>query len=161
MACGVKLNQLEARGVYGINTNTNPVVAFGVYGETRSSGVGIGVYGYASNLPGPTLGVQGESASVNGTGVYGKAQRTGVHGISDSTSNNSSGVLGEASATSGKTYGIYWHIRLKILAMVCMALHPRPARWELPLLQAVPLKVFGVGLIHPLEQVFMELHSLA
>jgi hypothetical protein len=68
--------------------------AFAVYGTNTGTG-GVAVRGSAAGI-GATRGVQGDTASPSGTGVY---------GIATATAGTTYGVLGEASSPTG--YGVY------------------------------------------------------
>ncbi len=70
---------------------------------------GTGVYGYATATSGATDGVWGKSDSPDGTGVWGLATATSgtTYGVfGESRSTSGRGVVGIASAGSGTTYGV-------------------------------------------------------
>ena len=99
------------KGVWGYASGLTGTT-YGVYGRSDST-AGTGVDGYAAATSGTTYGVYGQSDSTGvGVGVYGYASANtssgstyGVKGVSNS--NNGQGVSGVAYAASGTTYGVF------------------------------------------------------
>ena len=91
-------------GIIGYSAASSGVY-YGVQGQSLSSG-GIGIYGLS-----PNEGVRGTTTDTSGgKGVFGYSSATtnlnyGVHGQTDS--NAGRGVYGSAGATSGYNYGVY------------------------------------------------------
>ncbi|MGH9803383.1 MAG: hypothetical protein ACRD82_23720, partial [Blastocatellia bacterium] len=82
---------------------------FGVTGQTASPD-GTGVFGYATSATGLNIGMGGRSDSTSGTGVYGHAfSTTGAnYGVEGhSRSNAGIGVFGRAQSSIGLTYGVF------------------------------------------------------
>lgn len=82
-----------------------------IRGENASTAsLSAGLYGASTSPISVTLGVYGESASVNGCGVRGEAtSATGVNygGWFKTPSTSGIGLFGDAGAASGATYGVW------------------------------------------------------
>ena len=92
------------------HTSTFGGFYYGVYGVTRTTQIGMGVYGYAAATIGNAEGVRGEANSPDGVGVAGyhdvsSGDGTGVYG--STYSSIGFGVNGAATATTGSGYGVY------------------------------------------------------
>lgn len=96
---------IDSTGIRGISTSPSNYT-MGVWGQSDSLN-GIGVFGWATNNGNQTnMGVYGRSNSTNGIGVYGIAQATsgsGKAGVYGFSPNSGSGVYG-----TGPT-GVYAH----------------------------------------------------
>lgn len=108
----------NGRGVYGEATDSSAVNYGGYFVSNSPTGFGayceapwIALFARATATTGTIVyGVHAESASVEGSGVYGEASaisgvNNGVRGQSASTSGR--GVLGVATASTGATYGAW------------------------------------------------------
>jgi trimeric autotransporter adhesin len=74
----------KTAGLFGFN-DQNVGEGFGILGNTSSSIGGAGIYGLASSTTGPVVGVDGETNSSDGAGVFGvAAEATGVEGQTQS-----------------------------------------------------------------------------
>lgn len=95
-------------GVYGVGGDSSSQ-SIGVHGETDSMNQGIGVFGEASSSFGGAIGVYGESANYNGVGVSALASGDGsAIGIKgESTAEVGKGVWGMASSSTGGNIGVY------------------------------------------------------
>ena len=86
--------------IYGLYTG-NQGSKYGVYGRTDSSAATRGVFGFASNGNGFTIGVQGRSNSTSGTGVEGFAFASsglnyGIRGVTNSPDGYAGYFIGRA-----------------------------------------------------------------
>ncbi len=112
------------QGVCGIATNSGNVTNYGGYFVSYGkSGIGVkaevwgdsatGLYGLASSGSGTTYGVKGESASPDGTGVYGTNISTGNYGylggpssaVYGYSSDSNAGCFETAAADGKAVYG--------------------------------------------------------
>ena len=95
-------------GVYGVGGDFSSQ-SIGVHGETDSMNQGIGVFGEASSSFCGAIGVYVESANYNGVGVSALASGNGsAIGIrGESTAEVGKGVWGMASSSTGGNIGVY------------------------------------------------------
>jgi len=94
----------DAAGLYGRSEDASNKATIGIFGETNSTGAGMGMFGRAGAATGQTIGVLGEShsADAGAAGIIGVNKNTGaaagvfgVHGKVSAANATNSGVRGD------------------------------------------------------------------
>ena len=112
--------QVIGNAVYALTAKSTHIIGgYGLYATMDGDTSGAGVFGRATSSSGEVHGVWGESNSIGGYGVYGKAPIIGVYGEASQTSGYpygvygkssaslGAGVRGENTATGGYAFGVY------------------------------------------------------